>query len=294
MSHSTLLVIVENAASEDEALAIAEDRLADYDENKQVDPYLEGEVPEDDFAWAIWGAPEKQPAAEEIATRRAKVNNDDLEKLNDYYGSGVAIEDGKYIHYSTYNPKSKWDWYQLGGRWDGMLPSISKVQGVNILQKKDIDFIGSQQKALREAEEVYDRYEKLAGHLDPGPSFDELVEKYSHLGENEKYARAREEYNSTEWIQAVREPFGLFLISPHEYFYVGNGGRKAFIDGVSRNYLSTFAVLDDNNEWHERGRMGMFATVANEMEAPKWESIFWDKVAEASPDAWLMVFDLHI
>lgn len=24
---------------------------------------------------------------------------------------------------STYNPKSKWDWYQVGGRWDGALPT---------------------------------------------------------------------------------------------------------------------------------------------------------------------------
>lgn len=25
--------------------------------------------------------------------------------------------------YSTYNPTSKWDWYQIGGRWDGLLQS---------------------------------------------------------------------------------------------------------------------------------------------------------------------------
>ena len=32
---------------------------------------------------------------------------------------------------STYNPASKWDWYEIGGRWEGELPD-------NIFQLKDL------------------------------------------------------------------------------------------------------------------------------------------------------------
>jgi len=61
--------------------------------------------------------------------------------------------------YSTYNPKSKWDWYQIGGRWAGMLilkkgaksgekgeqslldkSSPYAKGGVDSALKKDIDF----------------------------------------------------------------------------------------------------------------------------------------------------------
>ena len=33
---------------------------------------------------------------------------------------GMVAEDGSIL--STYNPKSKWDWYQVGGRWRGRIP----------------------------------------------------------------------------------------------------------------------------------------------------------------------------
>lgn len=29
-----------------------------------------------------------------------------------------GVEDGKVFEWSTYNPKSKWDWYSFGGRWE--------------------------------------------------------------------------------------------------------------------------------------------------------------------------------
>lgn len=31
--------------------------------------------------------------------------------------------------YSTYNPKSKWDWYSLGGRWSGMIQLKEGAEG---------------------------------------------------------------------------------------------------------------------------------------------------------------------
>ncbi|POP31679.1 hypothetical protein C3B58_15395 [Lactonifactor longoviformis] len=30
---------------------------------------------------------------------------------------------------STYNPRSKWDWYSIGGRWAGMLPAVTGTHG---------------------------------------------------------------------------------------------------------------------------------------------------------------------
>lgn len=33
--------------------------------------------------------------------------------------------------YSTYNPKSKWDWYELGGRWSGMISLKDGASGIS-------------------------------------------------------------------------------------------------------------------------------------------------------------------
>ena len=45
---------------------------------------------------------------------------------------------GKYK--STYNPKSQWDWYQVGGRWDGAIKGNSKPVKA-LLAGKDRGFI---------------------------------------------------------------------------------------------------------------------------------------------------------
>jgi hypothetical protein len=66
MSHFTVLVIVQDVASNEQAAKAVEKLLAPYSEELEVAPYI----------------------------------NDDGEE-------------------TTYNPLSKWDWYQIGGRWDG-------------------------------------------------------------------------------------------------------------------------------------------------------------------------------
>lgn len=295
MSHSTLLVIVENAKTEQEALAIAEDRLAPYWEELEVAPYVSGEIEASDLGWAFYGSEDKQPSKEVLEYELTHPTEDGAEKLTEYFGGEVKVEDGKYVSYSTYNPKSKWDWYEVGGRWNGFIPSISKATGVNITQKNDVDFISGQRKAIADATEEYDRYEKLAGHIVPGPTFQECIDKFSYIeDEQDKLAAAREAYHSDPWVKAIHEGFNFFFGSPQEYFFVNNGGRKAFIDEASRAYLTTHAVLTDNDQWLEKGSMGWFGMVSNEMDSDNWTSIFWDSVAEASPESWFIVFDLHI
>jgi len=76
--------------------------------------------------------------------------------MEDWNNKPGYIDDDKNIYtYSTYNPNSKWDWYQVGGRWTGYFklkentkgvlgkPGLMTEQGedgfVDQLYKKDID-----------------------------------------------------------------------------------------------------------------------------------------------------------
>ena len=43
----------------------------------------------------------------------------DIDELLAPYDENIQV--APYILYSTYNPNSKWDWYEKGGRWWGLL-----------------------------------------------------------------------------------------------------------------------------------------------------------------------------
>lgn len=83
MSHFLCLVLVEP----DQEVEDAVERLpAPYDENIEVPPYEH----------VCYCVEDDAPDPE----------------CYDCHGEGVVD--------STYNPKSKWDWYQIGGRWSGL------------------------------------------------------------------------------------------------------------------------------------------------------------------------------
>lgn len=55
-------------------------------------------------------------------------------------GSNATCDEchGTGTYMSTYNPKSKWDWYEVGGRWSGWLVNRSGAQ-LNSLQMQEWD-----------------------------------------------------------------------------------------------------------------------------------------------------------
>ena len=60
---------------------------------------------------------------------------------------------GKYGYWE--NPNAEWDWYVIGGRWDGGIPT--KDGGVNVARVKDIDW-EIKQEELEECVDFWDNY----------------------------------------------------------------------------------------------------------------------------------------
>lgn len=58
--------------------------------------------------------------------------------------------------YTTYNPDSKWDWFEIGGRWSGFLKR-KDGEKVNSDFVKNLDF-SSDKKAYEDALEYWDSY----------------------------------------------------------------------------------------------------------------------------------------
>ena len=185
--------------------------------------------------------------------------------------------------YSTYNPDSKWDWYQVGGRYAGRIvvkdgveidePSFSwgwdddtkeKVIAMgnktDSAYKKDIDF-----SKMHRTEESYNdaiRYWEL------------VVEGAEPNNE--------EEENTVKW--SFYKP---------EYFTNRYKTKEKYAECNSS--FSMWAVVKDG-VWYEKGKMGMFA-MSNETddEAVDWEMNFFDRFIKDLPDDTLLtVVDCHI
>ena len=134
MSHYIVQVITDDKKSIGEL-------LAPYDENLDVDPYrtskisekveeIKARIPE------IIKNLENDNKKDKIAeyTKALEMSDENLIKF--WYGEEI-LTDGEYV-LSTYNPNSKWDWYCIGGRWDGCLRSKTG-QETNELKVKDLD-----------------------------------------------------------------------------------------------------------------------------------------------------------
>lgn len=157
--HYSILVISKDPSD-------LERQLAPFDEHDRVEPYSEEltwmETPEqarealqerlDKFAeWKANGRPGEDSAAlgsseshycrwfTKIEAGQEPPLEDptgmsDLEVMQAYHGEdaeSIHINDeGKWCHMSTYNPDSKWDYWQIGGRYTGRFVSKDPNEGV--------------------------------------------------------------------------------------------------------------------------------------------------------------------
>lgn len=131
--------------------------------------------------------------------------------------------DGNLI--STYNPKSKYDWYEIGGRWSGLLELKEKDKdgntiNVNQAKIKDINF-EPKSEVYNNAIEFWDNY--VEGK-DP-----------SSVG---------------------------FVLHQPEYFMNKFKTKEAY--AKSQSNFTTFAVITPDGEWNEEGKMLMFGISINE------------------------------
>lgn len=140
MSHFTVMVIGEDP----------EKQLAPYSEHIEVDEYCTGCVTDDDKQSMLdYYNKERETPYKDFDECYAE-NGEDWNN-NRYHKN----EEGVWCEYSTYNPKSKWDWYLLGGRWSGEVLQLkegatsgiegeaswcSYTHGIDAALKKDIDF----------------------------------------------------------------------------------------------------------------------------------------------------------
>lgn len=263
MSHYVVLVLSEENQS-------IEELLEPYDENIEVEPYVSKTKQE-----VIQQGKEYQSRMKKQKEENEKFQMDDyIQKLfacqtddafydfmrNEYYQGSTFDVDGDLL--STYNPKSKWDWWVEGGRFcNYLLPYLKKTfledeTDVEI-HLKDISF------------------ESIPQHYESAKRFWEIYVEKQPLEEGEK------------------EPFTLLK---EDYYKKRYGTKEEYCKEES--CFCPYAVVTPDGEWHEPGRMGWFGCSCASIDDEKeWFSKcrkMLMKLQKEQPDLIVNVIDCHI
>jgi hypothetical protein len=193
------------------------------------------------------------------------------EFANDYHGYEKDEED-RYGY--TTNPNSKWDWYQLGGRWTGFFKLKKGANGqvgevglmtespedgyVDCAFKKDIDFEGMKAENLVKYNGLYDKFEQEMAN-NPETAKNKAYWEYGIENKGDK----------DNWITETREEY------------------------VSRHYYPTTYALVKDSEWYAKGEMGWWG-LSDDNNKDNWDKEFFELIDSVSDDTLLSVYDCHI
>jgi hypothetical protein len=274
MSHFTVLVIGDDV----------EDQLAPYDEGLETEPTCQGDVSQEDINRFVNHYKEKG-----ISYPTLKDLYDD--KGEDWNNGTWRFDGDTVTEWSTYNPDSKWDWYEIGGRWSGFFKpktSDSKSDYVDSILKGDLDITSMRDISGNEAGKLWDSVNDAIGHLPQSETWKSVIDRLKDRD------IAREFYHDQPRNKAVashKKLRGIFGWGTSvEDFDVS---REEYVTNARNNALSTFAVLKDG-EWIEKGDMGWFGIVTDEMDQNEWDLKFNQMLDELPDDTLLTLIDCHI
>ena len=263
MSHYAVLVI----HKEDQDI---EELLAPYSEHLEVEPYLK------------YKHDEALKMLRDEGYEEEEIDDALLESFVEEYSS-YSLKDGDV--YTTYNPNSKWDWYSIGGRFDGELELTDK--GI----EEAINYPNNPQwfKDMSREEQV-----EHVKWVNTAPI--NCIKWFKPLSEEYKVDLKRwwEINIENDELKDGEEKDKYFLYNP-EWFKRRYKDIDTYIK--SQEITSFFAVLTPDGKWHEPGQMGWFACASCKPEDElKWNFEFYDRFIKPNLDSDLIctVVDCHI
>lgn len=333
MSHFTVLVIGEDH----------EGQLAPYNENIQVDGYKEHyderSIERYKEMWkrrdeehdAPLGLVEVLEGKEPLPPLSVdQIEDPSIEELiawmNEEWGdSEYGIDDDGPYRVSHYNPKSKWDWYEVGGRWRGYFKlKIEAMDAVETLAvvgrtgsfdneqrydadhtlKKYIDIEGMRDIAGKEAGERWDMAERVLGNLPPALSWLQMMAKHTPEGSDRPdIEAARKEYHEQPRVARANEHdhkrrgedrWKDCLLGFNDDVTQYQVTREAFVQDARDRAISTYAYVRDG-EWFAPGTMGWWGLSDDgEKDKRRYVKEFNEMLDALPDDTMLTIVDCHI
>lgn len=305
MSHYLVIVAVPSPAH----LA---DALAPFSEGIDVPPYRDYYT---DWRKAYKRAakffrdnPEDRPAGldeKDVAAVLAAYNSDDVHEDS---SSGER----RYYTMSTYNPDSKWDWWEVGGRFSGLwlptepgnpsllpaapdwnTPEDMDPMAVNGGPKRLLDLEGARNREGKAAADRWDTFHAIAAKYPEAHPWSRFWARHEADPEGYPAARARSDY----WAQPLKQaldnfPIGQSWTCPIDEYTVD---REVY---VARNRAAAntgYALLTLDGEWIAPGEMGWWGFSSDEQEdrdAYREKANAYLDVLDS--DIYLIAVDCHI
>lgn len=333
MSHFSVLVI----GNDPEAL------LAPYDENLEVERYVEAtreqliERKREEISEYATTGPYAEYLRDPEAYAAGRVNADHIEYLRsefpkklewadeERYADAIKWEEAEDITEdgsvtSTRNPLGFWDWWAIGGRWNGYFRlkpsgegrpvephyseianeiwkdapyksvdefSAAKAGTTDQAKKRDVDFDAMREHAATVAATRFDEYAAATADLTPPVTWSEFREQHPNIN------AAREAWSANPWVQKVRS-LNYWDADPAEFFTAADDPRAAYIDASRARAITTYAVITPDGEWHAKGRMGWFGMSDDRTERDAWNDRVNELIDAASDDDLFTLIDAHV
>lgn len=188
------------------------------------------------------------------------------------------------------NPNAKWDWWTVGGRYEGRLILRSPGAAVNSARKGDIDWLAMRQASVNARLPSYDKFHSVLRGRPMHEHWDAVRERMVEK-EGKTIDAARDYYHAQPLVQELMaaEALNAWDASWQEREY--SLSRDEFAQRAADAGIAPFAIVSEDG-WQERGDMGWWGVVTD-------ERADWDRRAaqllEALPDtARITVVDCHI
>jgi hypothetical protein len=245
------------------------------------------------------------------------------ELAKEYHGYKFDEKQGKYGYWE--NKNARWDWYQVGGRWSGILPvkpgadcgmgkkswcnekEETKPNFADYVCRKDLDVDKLQAEAAERAEKFWTRYNRWLEIKDlprnQVPEDDRWLDHDMHSALYNMGVR-----KCIEPRKPMVNPDGtpVMEFDPYDKCERQKWTEPKFDDTpfLKEELLTkyrwhfewgTFCVLDDNG-WHEKGKMGWFGCSSDEVEdREQWGDSYYTKFIEnEDPMTVFVIVDCHI
>lgn len=185
-----------------------------------------------------------------------------LEVISDWTGSDTGVDEEGFFAWSTSNPRGRWNWWILGGRWAGSLKLLPGASGE----------LGT----------------RGAGHKEIPLPFNELSADRALLGDVDwrGMKRRQEDIAARLWDGFVGSPHSKSLLLGVE----DHVDRDSYI--ALRSHPATFAVVK-NCDWFERYEVGWWGVCLDARPVQEWHDEFDSLLADLPPDTLISVVDCH-
>lgn len=191
-----------------------------------------------------------------------------MEYMEFYEDEGCEVDEATGKRGYWQNPHAKWDWYEMGGRFRGLLRASCGERAPLGYFDRDYQY----------PEGCYDR--ARVGNCDFTPN---EVRKKAAIDFWERFVEG--EGSDDERLVALYEP----------EFYVKRYKDKEAFARLQAEF-TTWAVVTPDGEWHEQGAMGWWGmSFETDAEAVAWERGYYKAfLADAAPDLIATILDCHI